>query len=144
MFPVDAKILVVDDSSFARTMIKNYLRDLKYWKILEASGAEEAKTMFTDDEHIRNPVHLLISDVRMPDQSGIDLLRWVRKQERIQNIPVIMLTASQDKKEILEAGKLGVSHYMIKPFDAEILAERMSSAWAKHGEKYFAANPAKG
>ncbi len=138
MYPVDAKILIVDDSTFARTVLKNGLRDLKFWKIVEADGARAAKSILLEDEQKLDPIHLMVVDVHMPEMSGLDLLRWVRQQDRFRAMPVIILTTVQEKGGILEAGKLGVSHYMIKPFDTDTLRERISSTWEKHGQKYFA------
>jgi two-component system chemotaxis response regulator CheY len=137
MFPVDSKILIVDDSHFSRTVLKNGLKDLKYWKILEADSAKAAKNLLVGDEQLKQPIHLMICDVHMPEVSGIELLRWVRNQDAIKNLPVIILTTAQEKTSILEAGKLGVSHYMIKPFDGATLKDRMMSAWEKHGQKWF-------
>jgi len=137
MFPVDAKILIVDDSNFSRSILKNALNDLKYWKILEADHAKIAKALLQEEEQQTQPVHLLIADIHMPDTSGLELLRWVRNQDQIKNLPVIILTTAQEKAAILEAGKLGVSHYMIKPFDLSTLRERMTSAWEKHGQKWY-------
>lgn len=143
MFPVEAKILIVDDSHFSRTVLKNGLKELNFWKIMEADSAKAAKHLLMEDEQVKQPVHLLICDVHMPELSGLELLRWVRNQDKIKNLPVIMLTTAQEKGAILEAGKLGVSHYMIKPFDASILRDRMVSAWEKHGQKWFNENSKK-
>ena len=137
MFPVDAKILIVDDSNFSRTVLKNGLKEMKYWKILEAESAKNAKSLLIEDEQVMQPVHLMIADVHMPEINGIELLRWVRAQEKIKNMPVIILTTAQEKTAILEAGKLGVSHYMIKPFDVSTLKDRLTSAWEKHGQKWY-------
>jgi two-component system chemotaxis response regulator CheY len=137
MFPVDAKIMIVDDSTFSRTALKKGLRDLTYWKILEAADAKLAKDMFLEKEQQDDPVHLLICDIHMPTMSGIELVRWLRTQESTKNLPVIILTSSQDRAEILEAGKIGVSHYMVKPFDAVTLKDKINSTWHKHGQAYF-------
>lgn len=137
MFPVDAKILLVDDSSFSRTALKTGLKEMKYWKIMEASDAKIAKSIFQEPEQQTDPIHLLICDIHMPNMSGIDLVRWLRSQELTKNLPVIILTSSQDRTEILEAGKIGVSHYMIKPFDALTLKDKINSTWHKHGQSYY-------
>lgn len=137
MFPADAKILIVDDSQFSRKTLKDSLRTLKFWKILEAEDAKSAQQVLMEDEQIKDPVHLIISDLHMPEMNGLDLLKWVRDQDRIKAMPVIILTTVQEKDGILEAGKLGVSHYMIKPFDIATLKDRMVSTWNKHGQVYF-------
>lgn len=137
MFPIDSKILIVDDSTFARSVLKRSLRDLKYWKILEASAVEAAKGLMAEDEQQKDPVHLVITDIQMPTASGLDFLRWIRAREEIKTIPVIVVSNSQEKSIIFEAGKLGVSHYMVKPFDTGTLREKMNSTWEKHGQKYL-------
>jgi two-component system chemotaxis response regulator CheY len=137
MFPLDSKILIVDDSTFARGHLKNGLKELKYWNTLEAADMKGALKIMLEYEHQANPIHLLFTDLHMPDHSGLEFLRWIRAQDKLKLLPVIVLTSSQEKKEILEAGKLGVSHYMIKPFDTHILREKITSTWSKHGEKYF-------
>jgi two-component system, chemotaxis family, chemotaxis protein CheY len=137
MFPIDSKILIVDDSNFARSMLKGGLTHLKYWKLLEATTAKAARDLLMEDEQLKDPVHLMITDLHMPDSSGLDLLRWVRTQEKIKSLPVMVLTSSQEKNEILEVGRLGVSHYMIKPFDNATLKDKLNSTWEKHGQKYY-------
>lgn len=141
MFPVDSKILIVDDSSFSRTILKNALREMKYWKILEANDSMAAQTLLLNDDQITDPVHLVIADIHMPEMTGLQLLKWIRVGDKMKNMPVIILTSSQDKSDILEAGKLGASQFIIKPFDVESLRERMTSTWARHGQKYVEALP---
>lgn len=136
MFPADSKILVVDDSTFARRIVKNSLVELKYWKIAEAETAKHAQDFLLHEEQEQKPIHLLICDIHMPNMSGIELLKWVRGKERLKGLPVIILTSSQERSEILEAGKLGVSHFLIKPFDTAVLRERLENTWTKHGQKW--------
>jgi two-component system chemotaxis response regulator CheY len=139
MFPEDSKILIVDDSSFARTMLKNCLKELKYWKLLEAENAKRAQELLREEEQLRDPVHLILTDVQMPEMTGLQLLGWVRAEPAWADVPVIVLTSSQTKGDIIEAGRLGVSHFLIKPFNTVTLGERMASAWEKHGRSYFEA-----
>lgn len=141
MFPSDTKILIVDDSSFARTMVKKCLKELKFWKILEAVDAKEAQNLLQEKEQATDPVHLVICDIHMPTMSGIELVRWMRTQEQLKTLPVIILTSSQDKQQVLEVGKLGVSHFMIKPFDEKMLGEKLVSTWQKHGQTYVQTHP---
>ncbi len=137
MFPVDSKILIIDDSNFSRTVLKGALRDLRFWKIMEATSGAAAKAMLLEDEQAKQPVHLIICDIHMPEMSGLDLLRWIRTQEHSKNLPVIILTTAHEKEMIVEAGKLGISHYMIKPFDVSTLKDRMVSAWQRHGARWY-------
>lgn len=138
MFPVDSKILIVDDSSFSRTIVKNGLKELKYWKMFEADTAAKAQIMLAQEFKNNEPIQLLICDIHMPEMNGLELLKWVRAREPFKTMPVIIITSSQEKKEVVEAAKLGVSHFLIKPFGADTLKERLVAAWAKHGQAYAA------
>ena len=137
MFPSGSKILLVDDSSFARTLIKNSLKELKFSKIIEADSAKAAKGVLTEAEQLQDPVHLMILDLHMPSMSGADLVRWVRGRYVLKALPIIIVTSSQEKKEVLEVGKLGVSHYMLKPTDTATIRDRLVSTWEKHGRVYY-------
>lgn len=139
MFPVQSKIMIIDDSKFARTTVRESLKKLHFTNVVEAVDARTAQQLLAEEAQVRDPVILMICDLHMPEVNGIELIRWVRTQERFKSLPVIVLTSVQEKGSILEAGKLGVSHYMIKPFDVATLKERMQSTWEKHGEKYFLA-----
>lgn len=138
MFPTDAKILIVDDSSFSRNIIKNGLKELKYWKLFEAENAKTAQEYLLSEEKTSQPIHLMICDVHMPEMTGIELLKWVRSREQTKGLPVIILTSSQEKAEVIAAAKMGVSHFMIKPFDLMTLKDRLQSAWDKHGQTFKA------
>jgi len=142
MFPVDAKILMVDDSGFSRSMLKSALRELKFWKILEAKDVADAQKCLEEDEQKADPVHLIICDQQMPEKTGLEFIKWLRDQERFKAMPIIMLTTSHEKTVIVEAGKLGVSNYMIKPFDANTLRVRLTSTWERAGQKYYEENQA--
>jgi two-component system chemotaxis response regulator CheY len=138
MFPLESKIMVIDDSSFARSVVKTSLNELKYMNVLEADTAQRAQELLNEAEKAKSPIAVLICDIHMPNMTGIELLKWVRGQEIFKAMPVIILTASQERAEILEAGKLGASHFLIKPFTTAILKERLDSTWTKHGQKWLA------
>lgn len=137
MFPVDAKILIIDDSNFSRSMLVNALKSMKYWKIIEANGPRQAQTFMNEEEQQSDPIHLVFVDHQMPEVMGLEFVKWMRAQERYKNLPVIMLTSTQEKSVIIEAGKLGISSYMIKPFDLAALRTRMAGVWEKHGQKFY-------
>lgn len=142
MFPSDAKMLIVDDSSFSRNIVKNGLKELKYWKLYEAENAVNAQVTLAQEFKAGDPVQLMICDIHMPEMTGIELLKWVRERDVFKTLPVIIITSSQEKAEVVEAAKLGVSHFMIKPFDALTLKDRLTAAWEKHGQFYYKkANP---
>lgn len=141
MFPSDAKILVVDDSSFARNIVKNGLKELKYWKLYEAENAINAQVTLAQEFKAGDPVQLVICDIHMPEMNGLELLKWIRSRDAFKSLPMIIITASQEKSEVVEAAKLGVSHFLIKPFDVATLKDRIKAAWDKHGHIYAAKRP---
>lgn len=136
MFPADAKILVVDDSSFSRNIVKNGLKELSFWRVYEAESAATAQAAIEREEKSDTPIQLMIADIHMPEMTGIELLKWVRGRDVSKGLPVIIITSSQEKSEVVHAAKLGVSHFMIKPFDVNILKDRLNSAWSKHGQHF--------
>lgn len=140
MFPVDAKILMVDDSGFSRSLLKSALKELNFWKIIEAGTASEAQACLLQDEQAIDPVHLVFCDQNMPETTGLEFIKWLRSQERFNALPVIMLTTNHERAVIVEAGREGVSNYMIKPFDVNTLKTRMASTWEKTGQKYYEEN----
>lgn len=137
MFPAQMKILIVDDSSFARVMLRNHLRDLGFQDIIEAPNVKEAQQILSSADTLKPRLGLIVSDINMPDITGLEFLRWVRSQPSLTGIPFVLLTASQDMEEIYEAGKLGVSHFVLKPLELKVLKERLAHVWKKHGEAYF-------
>lgn len=131
MFPSNARIVVVDDSQFARQNLKNALRELKFSDVLEFEDAASVRAFMSAPDYAQSPAALLITDVNMPNETGMDLVKWVRAQLHLKALPIIVLTASQDKSDILDAGRLGVSSFIIKPFDLATLRDRLNSTWTR-------------
>lgn len=124
------KILVVDDFSTMRRIIKNLLRDLGFNNTSEADDGLTALPMLKTGKF-----DLLVTDWNMPGMQGIDLLKAVRADadERLKNIPVLMVTAEQKKEQIVEAAQAGVNGYIVKPFTALILKEKLEKIFARIG-----------
>jgi two-component system chemotaxis response regulator CheY len=124
------KILVVDDFSTMRRIIKNLLRDLGFNNTSEADDGLTALPMLKTGKY-----DLLVTDWNMPGMQGIDLLKAVRADadESLKNIPVLMVTAEQKKEQIIEAAKAGVNGYIVKPFTALILKEKLEKIFARIG-----------
>lgn len=114
------KILIVDDFSTMRRIIKNLLGDLGYTNIAEADDGQTALPMLQSDNF-----EFLITDWNMPGMTGIDLLRQVRADERLSKLPVLMVTAEAKKAQIVEVAEAGVNGYVVKPFTAQILNEKI-------------------
>jgi len=114
------KILVVDDFSTMRRIIKNLLHDLGYADVAEADDGLSALPMLQQGQF-----DFLITDWNMPGMQGIDLLKAVRADEKLAKIPVLMLTAESKREQIVEAAQAGVNGYVIKPFTATVLKDKI-------------------
>ena len=120
------KILVVDDFSTMRRIIKNLLRDLGFNNTAEADDGTTALPMLQSGNY-----DLLITDWNMPGMQGIDLLKAVRADPKLSMMPVLMVTAEQKKEQIIEAAKAGVNGYIVKPFTAATLKEKLDKIFER-------------
>jgi two-component system, chemotaxis family, chemotaxis protein CheY len=116
----DMKFLVVDDFSTMRRIIKNLLNDLGYANVTEADDGQTALPMLQAGNF-----DFLITDWNMPGMPGLDLLKAVRADARLAKMPVLMLTAEAKREQIIEAAQAGVNGYVIKPFTAVTLKEKI-------------------
>jgi two-component system chemotaxis response regulator CheY len=116
----DMKFLVVDDFSTMRRIVKNLLHDLGYPNVTEADDGKTALPMLQ-----AGGFDFLISDWNMPGMSGLDLIKAVRADAKLAKLPVLMLTAEAKREQIIEAAQAGVNGYVIKPFTAETLKEKL-------------------
>lgn len=113
------KILAVDDNSISLATIEQELKG-KYDVIPINSGVRALQYLKQ-----KTPPDLILLDVQMALKDGVETLREIREMEKCQNIPVIMLTSQRDKQIILESSKLGINDYVLKPFNAQDLHERI-------------------
>ncbi len=116
----DMKFLVVDDFSTMRRIIKNLLNDLGYANVVEADDGQTALPILQG-----GGIDFLITDWNMPGMPGLDLLKAVRADPKLAKLPVLMLTAEAKREQIIEAAKAGVNGYVIKPFTAATLKEKI-------------------
>jgi two-component system chemotaxis response regulator CheY len=116
----DLKFLVVDDFSTMRRIIKNLLNDLGYPNVEEADDGKTALPMLQTGNF-----DFLITDWNMPGMPGLDLIKAVRSDGKLSKMPVLMLTAEAKREQIIEAAQAGVNGYVIKPFTAETLKEKL-------------------
>ena len=115
------KLLVVDDSSTMRRIIKNTLARLGYKDILEgADGVEGWSQMDSNPD-----IDMLITDWNMPEMNGLELVKKVRADDRFKDTPIIMVTTEGGKAEVITALKAGVNNYIVKPFNAQTLKEKL-------------------
>ena len=115
------RILVVDDAQTMRRIIVNLLRQLGFTNMTEADDGTTAWERL-NGEHI----DLIISDWNMPKMTGIDLLKKVRESEKYKLTPFIMVTAEGKRENVVAAVQAGVSNYIVKPFNAATLKEKMT------------------
>lgn len=122
------KILIVDDFSTMRRIIKNLLRDLGFSNTHEADDGLTALPMLKNGDF-----DFLVTDWNMPGMNGIDLLRVVRADAKLSALPVLMVTAEAKRDQIIEAAQAGVSGYVVKPFTAAALQEKIEKIFERVG-----------
>ena len=118
------KILLVDDSRTIRNIQKGTLKTLGYEDVVEASDGLDALRVMSETKP-----ELLLVDWNMPNMDGITLIRKIRETDR--SLPIIMCTTEAEKSRVLEAVKAGVNNYVVKPFTAQTLAEKINQTMAK-------------
>ncbi|MDO8426506.1 MAG: chemotaxis response regulator CheY [Deltaproteobacteria bacterium] len=120
MFDQNMRILVVDDFSTMRRIIKNILKEIGY------SNVDEADDGATALEKLKGGnFDFVVTDWNMPNMSGIDLLKTIRQDPVLKSMPVLMVTAEAAKENVVTAVEAGVSNYIVKPFTAAALKERI-------------------
>ena len=120
------KVLVVDDFATMRRIIKNVLKQIGFTNLLEADDGTTALVVLKETD-----VGLIISDWNMPQMSGLDLLKTVRGGESTKKIPFLMVTAEAQKDNVLQAVQAGVSNYIVKPFTADAVKDKLSQIFGK-------------
>jgi len=120
------KILVVDDFSTMRRIIKNLLRDLGFTNTQEADDGVTALPMLQSGNF-----DFLVTDWNMPGMTGLDLLKAVRKDADLVGLPVLMVTAESKREQIIEAAQAGVNGYVVKPFTAATLKEKIDKIFER-------------
>ncbi|MFD2229939.1 chemotaxis response regulator CheY [Alkalimarinus sediminis] len=120
------KILVVDDFSTMRRIIKNLLRDLGFTNADEADDGNTALPMLQTGKY-----DFLVTDWNMPGMTGIDLLRAVRADDNLKGLPVLMVTAEAKRDQIVAAAQAGVNGYVVKPFTAAVLKEKIDKIFER-------------
>ena len=120
MLDLSLKVLVVDDFSTMRRIIKNLLKQIGYSDIEEAEDGVQALSKLQN-----GGFGLVVSDWNMPNMDGLDMLKAVRQEPSIKDIPVLMVTAEAEKDKVITAIQAGVNNYVVKPFTGEILKEKL-------------------
>ena len=120
------RFLIVDDSSTMRRIIINTLNKLGYKEFHEAGNGREGMERLAT-----TPVDMIITDWNMPEMSGIDFVRAVRAAAATKDVPVLMVTTNAAKDDIVEALKVGVNSYVVKPFTPDTMKEKIQAVLAR-------------
>ena len=121
------KILIVDDMAAMRKILKTLLSQLGYKNVDEAEDGKQALEKLR-----KNPDYydLLITDWNMPNMTGIELVQEVRKDPQLKHIPILMVTSEAKKENVLMAIKACVNNYIVKPFTAETLKDKIEKIFS--------------
>ncbi len=117
----DLTVLIVDDFLTMRRIVRKILRDLDFQNIIEAEDGSAALDVLKTTK-----VDLIVSDWNMPRMTGLELLKEVRGNDNFKDTPFLMVTAEAQKENIVEAVKARVSNYIVKPFTAATLEEKLA------------------
>lgn len=120
------KILVVDDFSTMRRIIKNLLRDLGFTNTVEADDGTTALPILN-----AGGIDFLVTDWNMPGMEGIDLVKAVRADDNLKSLPILMVTAEAKRDQIVAAAQAGVNGYIVKPFTAATLKEKIDKIFER-------------
>ena len=122
------KFLVVDDFSTMRRIVRNLLKELGYTNVDEAEDGVVALQKLKGSNF-----QFVVTDWNMPNMTGIELLQAIRADAALKNLPVLMITAEAKKENIIAAAQSGASGYIVKPFTAATLEEKMGKIFEKYG-----------
>jgi two-component system chemotaxis response regulator CheY len=118
------KVLIVDDFATMRRILKNILKQIGLKNISEADNGKAALKELKNEKF-----DLILCDWNMPEMPGIELLNQIRSDDQLKDIPFVMVTAESKKENILEAVKAGVNSYIVKPFTAETINEKLKKVF---------------
>lgn len=127
MFKPETRILIVDDMMTMRKLVKKALTGMGYTNFDEAEDGQKAWAKLAEVQDIG----LVISDWNMPNCTGLDLLKRVRGDSRLRNMPFVLLTAEAEAHQVKDALVAGVDNYVIKPFTPENLKEKLEQVYKK-------------
>jgi two-component system chemotaxis response regulator CheY len=129
MADANMKFLVVDDFSTMRRIIRNLLKELGFSNIHEAEDGKEALSKLRSESF-----DFVVSDWNMPNMTGIELLRAIRADAALKHLPVLMVTAEAKRENIIEAAQAGANGYVVKPFTAATLDEKLKKIFVTLGQ----------
>lgn len=123
------RFLVVDDFSTMRRIVRNLLKELGYTQVEEAEDGVDGLSKLRAGQF-----DFVISDWNMPNMAGIDMLKAIRADGLLKHLPVLMVTAEAKKENIIAAAQAGANGYVVKPFTAATLDEKLAKIFEKMGK----------
>jgi two-component system chemotaxis response regulator CheY len=120
------KVLVADDFATMRKIVRNILKQIGFDDIVEAEDGQAALQVLRNEN-----IGLVVTDWNMPNMTGLELLEKIRSDPKISKLPVLMVTAEGLKENVIAAVKAGVNNYVVKPFTAEVLQEKLEQIFKK-------------
>ncbi len=114
------KILIVDDFSTMRRIVRNILKQLGFTNIEEAEDGDVALEKLKENDY-----EFVITDWNMPNMTGLDLLKSIRADESLKDMPVLLVTAEAEKENVVQAAQAGVNDYIVKPFTADVMQQKI-------------------
>ncbi|NMG43717.1 chemotaxis protein CheY [Aromatoleum toluvorans] len=124
------KFLVVDDFSTMRRIVRNLLKELGFTNVEEAEDGAVALQKLNSA-----PFDFVVTDWNMPNMDGLTLLQTIRQTPHLRHLPVLMVTAEAKKENIIAAAQAGASGYIVKPFTAATMSEKLEKIFEKMGKK---------
>lgn len=129
MYPAGTKFLVIDDSSTMRKILKNILREIGFEKIEEASDGDVGLSLLQQAQKDGKSIDVIISDLNMPKMLGTELLKICKADSQLKKIPFIISSIEGEQAQITQAVLEGASAYLIKPYQAEDLKEKLEKVF---------------
>ncbi len=120
------RVLVADDFATMRKIVRNILKQIGFDNIIEAEDGQAALQVLKNEN-----IGLVVTDWNMPNMNGLELLEKIRTDPKTAKLPVLMVTAEGLKENVVAAVKAGVNNYVVKPFTAEILQEKIEQIFKK-------------
>ena len=121
MADLNMKILIVDDFSTMRRIVRNILKQLSFNNVDEAEDGDIAL------EKLRSgSFDFVITDWNMPNMTGLELLKTIRSDEMLKDLPVLLITAEAEKENVVLAAQAGVNDYIVKPFTGDVLQQKIN------------------
>lgn len=125
------KVLVIDDMATMRKIIKNMLGQIGFKNITEADDGATALPKIKEAHENGEPFEFIVSDWNMPQMTGLDLLKHLRESDDYKHLPFLMITAEAEQGNVVIAVKAGVSNFIVKPFSAQVLKEKIDKIFNK-------------